>query len=118
VERLQGYLESNFEPGRWFANHLDFQLQLHAWFQKANSGAQRMLRARAIDRVAEKQAVMRALPASGPDVDRRWVIRVPPGPICALTATTIRLTPSSPADAWRSGQAGGRSQPWSWTAPS
>src|SRR6188472_397305 len=28
VERLQGYLETNFEPGRRFANELDFQLQL------------------------------------------------------------------------------------------
>jgi len=27
VERLQGYLETNFEPGRQFANHLDFQLR-------------------------------------------------------------------------------------------
>ncbi len=34
VERLQGYLESNFEPGRQFVNHLDFQLQLDAWFRK------------------------------------------------------------------------------------
>jgi hypothetical protein len=34
VERLQGYMEGNFEPGRHFANHLDFQLQLDAWLQK------------------------------------------------------------------------------------
>jgi hypothetical protein len=33
VERLQGYLETNFEPGRRFANQLDFQLQLDAWFE-------------------------------------------------------------------------------------
>jgi len=36
VERLQGYMETNFEPGRRFANHLDFQLQLDAWFETAN----------------------------------------------------------------------------------
>jgi transposase len=34
VERLQGYLETNFEPGRRFAYHLDFQLQLDAWFRR------------------------------------------------------------------------------------
>ena len=28
VERLQGYAETNFEPGRRFANELDFQQQL------------------------------------------------------------------------------------------
>ena len=32
VERLQGYAETNFEPGRAFANELDFQDQLDAWF--------------------------------------------------------------------------------------
>src|SRR5688500_19818697 len=30
VERLQGYLETSFEPGRRFANQLDFQLQLRS----------------------------------------------------------------------------------------
>ena len=37
VERLQGYLETNFEPGRRFANERDYQLQLDAWFEKANA---------------------------------------------------------------------------------
>ena len=37
VERLQGYFETNFEPGRRFSNHLDFHLQLDAWFEKANA---------------------------------------------------------------------------------
>ena len=35
VERLQGYLETSFEPGRRFANELDFQDQLDAWFESA-----------------------------------------------------------------------------------
>ena len=30
-------METNFEPGRRFANHLDYQLQLDAWFLKANA---------------------------------------------------------------------------------
>jgi hypothetical protein len=80
VEWLQGYLESDFEPGRRFANHLDFQLQLDDWSVKANARAHRMLRARPVDRLAEELEMMRALPASEPDVDRRWVIRVPPDP--------------------------------------
>ena len=44
VERLQGYMETNFEPGRRFANHLDFQLQLDAWFEKANARTHKTLR--------------------------------------------------------------------------
>ena len=45
VERLQGYMETNFEPGRRFANHLDYQLQLDAWFLKANARTHKTLRA-------------------------------------------------------------------------
>jgi len=45
VERLQGYMETNFEPGRRFANHLDFQLQLDDWFAKANARTHKTLRA-------------------------------------------------------------------------
>jgi hypothetical protein len=33
-----------------------------------------------IDRLAEERALMRALPGTEPDVDRRWVTRVPPDP--------------------------------------
>jgi hypothetical protein len=32
VQRLQGYAETNSEPGRTFANEVDFQDQLDAWF--------------------------------------------------------------------------------------
>jgi hypothetical protein len=73
-------MESNFEPGRHFANHLDFQLQLDAWFQKANARTHKTLRARPIDRLTEERQVMRELPGHEPDVDRRWVTRVPPDP--------------------------------------
>ena len=34
VERLQDFAEKSFEPGRCFANELDFQLQLDAWFDE------------------------------------------------------------------------------------
>ncbi len=93
VERLQGYLETNFEPGRRFANHLDFQLQLDAWFQKANARAHKMLRARPIDRLVQEREVMRALPASEPDVDRRWVMRVPPDPYLRFDTNDYSLNP-------------------------
>jgi transposase len=93
VERLQGYLESNFEPGRCFANELDFQLQLDDWFEKANGRAHRMLRARPVDRLAEELEVMRALPEQ-PDLDRRLVMRVPPDPYLRFDTNDYSLEPA------------------------
>jgi hypothetical protein len=94
VERLQGYLETNFEPGRRFANELDFQLQLDAWFEKANARTHRGLRARPIDRLAEELSVMRPLPEREPDVDRRWVMRVPPDPNLRFDTNDYSLDPN------------------------
>ena len=44
VERLQGYAETNFEPGRAFANELDFQDQLDAWFRRSTRARTRRSR--------------------------------------------------------------------------
>jgi len=93
VERLQGYLETNFEPGRRFANHLDFRLQLDDWFCKANARAHRTLRARPVDRLAEELQVMRPLPERAPDVDRRFVMRVPPDPHLRFDTNDYSLDP-------------------------
>ncbi len=93
VERLQEYLESNFEPGRQFANHLDFQLQLDGWFEKANGRAHRTIRARPIDRLTEEREMMRPLPAKAPDSDRRWVMRVPPDPYLRFDTNDYSLDP-------------------------
>ena len=94
VERLQGYLETNFEPGRRFANHLDYQLQLDAWFEKANARVHKTLRCRPVDRLLEERAVMRALPGREPDTDRRWVIRVPPDPHLRFDTNDYSLDPN------------------------
>jgi len=94
VERLQLYLETNFEPGRRFANHLDFQLQLDDWFAKANARTHKTLRARPIDRLAEEREVMRPLPAREPDLDRRWVLRVPPDPHLRFDTNDYSLEPN------------------------
>jgi transposase len=93
VERLQGYLETNFEPGRRFANHLDFQSQLDAWFEKANGRAHRTLKARPVDRLAEEHGTMRPLPEKSPDVDRRWVLRVAPDPYLRFDTNDYSLDP-------------------------
>jgi hypothetical protein len=47
----------NFEPGRRFANELDFQDQLDQWFRKVNGRTHKTLRAGPIDRLhAERKS--------------------------------------------------------------
>lgn len=94
VERLQGYIETNFEPGRRFANHLDYQLQLDAWFEKANRRTHKTLRCRPVDRLAEEHAAMAPLPARELDLDERLVIRVPPDPHVRVDTNDYSLDPA------------------------
>lgn len=93
VERLQGYMETNFEPGRRFVNELDFQLQLDAWFEKANSRTHKTLRCRPVDRLIEERAVMRPLPEREVDLDRRWVTRVGADPMLRFDTNDYSLDP-------------------------
>ena len=94
VERIQEYAETNFEPGRRFANHLDFQLQLDAWFEKANARIHKTLRERPIDRLVQEREVMRPLPDRELDLDRRWVVRVPPDPHLRFDTNDYSLDPN------------------------
>ena len=90
----RGIMETNFEPGRRFANQLDFQLQLDAWFEKANSRTHKTLRCRPVDRLEEEREAMRPLPAREPDPDRRWVTRVPPDPHLRFDTNDYSLDPN------------------------
>ena len=95
VERLQGYAETSFEPGRSFANELDYQLQLDRWFdERANLRFHRTLRCRPVDRLAEELQLMRPLPELLPDVDRRLVTRVPPDPYVRVDSNDYSLDPA------------------------
>jgi transposase len=93
VERLQGYLETNFEPGLSYVGPEDCQGLLDAWFAKAIARTHRGLRCRPIDRLAEELAAMRPLPPHPPDVDRRVVIRVPADPHVRLDTNDYSLDP-------------------------
>jgi transposase len=94
VERLQEFIETSFEPGRRFANELDFQAQLDGWFdERANPRVHKTLRCRPIDRLIEERAVMAPLPARQPDVDRRWVLRVAPDPYLRFDSNDYSLDP-------------------------
>jgi len=94
VERLQDFMERSFEPGRIAANELDYQLQLDGWFdERANPRMHKTLRCRPSDRLIEERAVMAALPQVAPDVDRRWVLRVPPDPYLRFDSCDYSLDP-------------------------
>jgi transposase len=93
VERLQGYLETNFERGRCFANERDYQLQLDAWFEKANARTHKTLRCRPVDRLRAEHEQMRPLPAA-PDLDRRWVTRVAADPFLRFDSNDYSLDPA------------------------
>jgi transposase len=94
VERLIGFLETSFEPGRTFINHHDFQDQLDRWFdERANRRLHRTLRRRPLDLLAEEREVMRPLPERPPDTERRWVLRVPPDPHLRVDTNDYSLDP-------------------------
>jgi transposase len=94
VERMQDFDAQSFEPGRRFANELDFQLQLDGWFdERANPRVHKTLRCRPIDRLIEERRVMAPLPERPPDTDRRWVLRVPPDPYLRLDTCDYSLDP-------------------------
>jgi transposase len=94
VERLQGFAETNFEPGRAFANQLDFQGQLDGWFERINARTHKTLRERPVDRLARELDLMARLPATVPDSDRRWVLRVLPDPHLRFDTCDYSLDPA------------------------
>jgi hypothetical protein len=93
VERLQLYAETNFEPGRRFANEVDFQDQLDAWFTKINARTHKSLRAIPADRLAEEHRVMAPLPDVMPDTTKRWPARVGADPYLRFDTNDYSLDP-------------------------
>jgi transposase len=93
LERSHRFMRSNFEPGRVFANHLDFQDRLDAWTVKANGRVHRTARAVPAERLAEEKSRMRPVPARMPDVDRRQVVRVPAQPFVRFDRNDYSIDP-------------------------
>ena len=94
LERSHRFMRSNFEPGRVFANHLDFQDRLDSWTEKANGRVHRTIRAVPAERLAEEQTRMRRLPARMPDTDRCQVIRVPAQPFVRVDRNDYSIDPA------------------------
>ena len=93
LERSHRFMRSNFEPGRVFANHLDFQDRLDAWCEKANGRVHRTIRAVPAERLIEETPRMRALPARMPDIDRRQVVRVSAQPLVRVDRNDYSIDP-------------------------
>jgi transposase len=93
LERSHRFMRSNFEPGRVFANHLDFQDRLDTWTDKVNGRLHRTVRAVPAKRLAEERQRMRSAPARMPDVDRRQVVRVPAQPFLRVDRNDYSIDP-------------------------
>lgn len=95
VERLQGFIETSFEPGRLFASEIDFQDQLDGWFDgRANTRQHRTLCERPVDRLARERASLRGLPESPPETDERFVVRVPAQPYLRVDTNDYSVDPA------------------------
>jgi hypothetical protein len=103
LERSHRFMRTNFEPGRRFANPLDFQLQLDGSCDRVNRRVHRTIRAVPAERLVEEHGRMQPLPATMPGSDRRFVARVVQQPfVRGSIATTTRSTRRSPGAASRS----------------
>jgi transposase len=94
LERSHRFLRTNFEPGRAFANHLDFQDQFDSWCDRVNQRVHRTIRAVPAERLLEERSGMRPLPERMPDLDRRLVVRVPQQPYLRWDRNDYSLDPS------------------------
>jgi len=94
LERSHRFMRTNFEPGRRFANPLDFQLQLDAWCDRVNRRVHRSVRAVPAERLIEEQRRMRPLPDPMPDADRRTVVRVPQQPLLRVDRNDYSIDPA------------------------
>ena len=101
LERSHRFMRTNFEPGRRFANPLDFQLQLDGWCEKVNRRVHRTIRAVPAERLVEERARMRPLPDRCPTATGGWWCGCRSSRICGSIATTTRSTRRSPAAASR-----------------
>jgi transposase len=92
LERKHRFMRDNFEPGRSFANHLDFQDQLDTWAEQANRRRHRGIRAIPANRLAEERELRPAAQISA-DTDRRWVLRVPQQPLIRVDTNDYSVDP-------------------------
>jgi transposase len=94
LERSHRFMRSNFEPGRRFANHLDFQDQFDGWCDRVNGRVHRTTRVVPAERLLEERARMRSLPDRLPDTERRSVVRVAAQPYLRVDRNDYSVDPA------------------------
>lgn len=76
VERVNGYLETSFLPGRVFGSPADFNAQLGQWLPKANARTVRSIQGRPVDLFETDYTSMIPLPPIAPSVGLRHRVRL------------------------------------------
>jgi hypothetical protein len=77
VERVNGYLETSFLPGRAFTSPADFNTQLAAWLPAANARLVRRTGSRPEQLIGVDRAAMLRLPPLPPTVGFSALVRLP-----------------------------------------
>jgi transposase len=77
VERMNGYFETSFLPGREFESPGDFNTQMGMWLPKANARTVRALKARPVDLIGVDKAAMLVLPPVAPAHGFAGRVRLP-----------------------------------------
>jgi Mu transposase, C-terminal domain len=93
LERRHRFMRTNFEPARPIASPEHYQDELDAWAERVDRRTHRGIRAVPAERLEEELRRMRPLPAELPDVDRRFVIRVPQQPYLRFDTNDYSLDP-------------------------
>src|SRR6185295_18038024 len=77
LERVHGYLETSFLPGRSFTGPADFNTQLSGFFAAANRRWRRAMGCAPADRIGADTAAMLPLPPVAPATGWRASLRLP-----------------------------------------
>jgi transposase len=77
LERVHGYLETSFLPGRSFTGPADFNTQLGEFFDRANRRWRRAMGCAPADRIGADKAAMLPLPPVAPASGWRASLRLP-----------------------------------------
>jgi len=77
LERVHGYLETSFLPGRSFTGPADFNTQLGVFFAQANRRWRRAMGCAPAERIAADKAAMLTLPPVAPATGWRASLRLP-----------------------------------------
>jgi transposase len=77
LERVHGYLETSFLPGRSFTGPADFNTQLSGFFAQANRRWRRAMGCAPVDRIAADKQAMLSLPPVAPATGWRSSLRLP-----------------------------------------